>query len=107
MGTIEDRIAPLAVAVAALEESLARARAEQGGDHAASAARCHEMQQAVVRFGARAGAAGASGLAHAAEWLSANLEYLAHKHRDLLPEEDVNLRRWPRLASEYIAGPTA
>src|SRR5262249_52280114 len=29
------------------------------------------------------------------------------KHRDLLPEEDVNLRRWPRLASEYIAGPTA
>jgi chemosensory pili system protein ChpA (sensor histidine kinase/response regulator) len=107
MGTIEDRIAPLAVAVAALEESLARARAEQGGDHAAASARCHEMQQAVVRFGARAGAAGASGLAHAAEWLSANLEYLAHKHRDLLPEEDLNLLRWPRLASEYIAGPTA
>ncbi|HTN50718.1 MAG TPA: response regulator [Burkholderiaceae bacterium] len=106
MGTIEDRIAPLAVAVAALEERLARARAEPAADRAAAEARCREMQQAVVRFGAQAGAAGASGLAHAAEWLSANLEYLAHKQRDLLPEEDLNLRRWPRLASEYVAGPT-
>ncbi|HYS13386.1 MAG TPA: hypothetical protein VEN28_08750, partial [Burkholderiaceae bacterium] len=106
MGTIDDRIAPLALAVTTLEERLGRARAEPDDDRDAAAAHCREMQQAVVRFGAQAGAAGASGLAHAAEWLSANLEYLAQKQRSLLPEEQAYLQRWPQLASDYVAGPS-
>ncbi|HTT11460.1 MAG TPA: response regulator [Burkholderiaceae bacterium] len=106
MGTFDNRFAPLGAAITALEEGLVRARAEPGDDRAAAAAACcRAMQQAVVRFGAQAGAAGATGLAHAAEWLSANLEYLAQKRRDLLPEEESSLRRWPRLVSDYVAGP--
>jgi chemosensory pili system protein ChpA (sensor histidine kinase/response regulator) len=107
MGTIEDRIAPLALALAALEESLVESEpGAPNDDLAAAAERCRDLQRAVVRVAAQAGAAGAAGLAHAAEWLSANLEYLAQQHRCLLPEEEAQLRRWPHLVSDYFCGPS-
>ena len=66
MAMIEDRIAPLTVALAVLDDSL-RNTAVTGSDHAANATYCRELQRAVVRLGAQSGAGGASGLAHAAE----------------------------------------
>jgi chemosensory pili system protein ChpA (sensor histidine kinase/response regulator) len=104
MEILAHRSARLVAAVAVLEERLRMARALPDGDGAAAAACCREMQQAVVRFGAQVGAAGATGLAQAAEWLSANLEYLSHQQRDLLPEVRASVQRWPQLASDYVAG---
>ena len=106
MEIVGDRIVPLSTAAAALEEGLRSTPVATGeDDRAAAEATCRELQRLVVRFGAQAGAASATGLAHTAEWLSANLEYLAQQHRALLPEERAHVFSWPNLVAEYLRGP--